>query len=209
MPDTIFEDDICRRYGVGWLVAGVDEAGRGALAGPVTAAAVILPLGQPDQLALLSRVNDSKQLRAPVRVALAELVRTHALASAVAHVGAAEIDEMGIWAATKLAMKQAIAQLHPPPNFLLIDGPWQVASIPLPQQALVRGDSLSLSIAAASILAKVSRDQLMRELGEAYPLYGLAQHKGYGTAAHTAALAQHGPSPIHRHSFAPIRQTLV
>jgi ribonuclease HII len=209
MPDTSYENAIRQAYGADWWVAGVDEAGRGALAGPVTAASVILPLHQPERLAYLAAVNDSKQLRPAQREALAELIRAHALAWAVASVSAADIDQMGILPATKLAMRLAVAQLQPQPHFLLIDGPLRVHSIPIPQQALVRGDGLSLSIAAASILAKVDRDQQLRDLAVQYPAYGLAQHKGYGTAAHTAALAQHGPTPIHRHTFAPIRQPLV
>lgn len=206
MPDLNYETAVRQQHGAHWLVAGVDEAGRGALAGPVTAAAVILP---SNLLPELSLVNDSKQLSAPQRQQLADMVRRHAVAYGVASVPAAEIDQMGIIAATKLAMRLAIEQLQPAAQYLLIDGPLLLGPRHLPQQPIVRGDSLSLSIAAASILAKVGRDQHMVALAEQYPLYGLAQHKGYGTVAHRAALAQHGPSPIHRHTFAPLRQTLL
>ena len=205
MPDTMFEQAVCDTFGRACLVAGVDEAGRGALAGPVTAASVILPLHQPELLAHLAAVNDSKQLRPSQRTALAELIRTYAVAWGVASVSAAEIDRMGILPATQQAMRLAVAQLNPPPAYVLVDGPLAVPLLWLPQRPLVRGDALSLSIAAASILAKVDRDQHMGLLDKEYPIYGLAQHKGYGTAGHTAALAQHGPTPIHRHTFAPLK----
>jgi ribonuclease HII len=189
-------------------VAGLDEAGRGALAGPVTAAAVIFPLDNPQLLDALQGVNDSKQLSAQVRQQLFSRITHHAATYAVASVSAAIIDQIGIVPATKQAMMLALAQLAPAAGYLLIDGLIRLPNCPLPQQAIIRGDSHSLSIAAASILAKVTRDREMIALGDAYPQYGFARHKGYGTAAHLAAIDQYGPSPVHRHTFAPMRQTL-
>ncbi|MCA9931001.1 MAG: ribonuclease HII [Anaerolineales bacterium] len=190
-------------------IAGLDEAGRGALAGPVVAAAVILPIKDPDCLARLASVNDSKQLSAKKRESLFSRITEYALAYGIGSVPANIIDEIGIIPATKLAMKTAISQLTPAPEFLLVDGRLRLTTIPLPQQAIVRGDSKSLSIAAASILAKVARDRLMIAFDSHYPIYNFAQHKGYGTEMHRSAIAQHGPCPIHRHSFAPIRQPLI
>jgi ribonuclease HII len=190
-------------------IAGLDEAGRGALAGPVAAAAVILPLDNPDALAALSNVKDSKQLTPARRESLYPLIIQHALAYGIGLEPAEVIDEIGIMAATKRAMATAVAQLHPPAHYLLIDGRIRLQSIPLPQKAIVRGDDLSLSIAAASILAKVTRDRLMVELDPFYPQYNFLQHKGYGTAQHLAALARFGPCKVHRYSFAPIKRPLV
>lgn len=190
-------------------IAGVDEAGRGALAGPVVAAAVILPLNQPARLEPLREVNDSKQLTAATRERLYHLITSYALAYSVGVIPADAIDEIGILPATRQAMVSAVSQLSPPAAYLLIDGPIRLSTLPLPQQPVIRGDSLSLSIAAASILAKVGRDRLMVELDQQYQSYGFARHKGYGTAQHLAALAAHGPSPIHRHSFAPLRHRLL
>ena len=190
-------------------IAGLDEAGRGALAGPVVAAAVILPLDNPEALAALCEVNDSKQLSAAKREVLFERITQHALAYGVGLEPAEVIDAIGILPATKQAMCTAVSQLQPAADYLLIDGRIRLKSTPLPQQAIIRGDGLSLSIAAASILAKVTRDHLLITEDAMYPLYGFAQHKGYGTAQHLLALAKHGPSPFHRHSFAPIRQTLL
>jgi ribonuclease HII len=189
-------------------IAGLDEAGRGALAGPVVAAAVILPLN--DQMeTLLHGVNDSKQLTAKRREILFHLIVEHALAYGISQQPAAMIDEIGILPANKLAMQAAVSQLIPQPEFLLIDGRIRLPQLNIPQQAIVRGDSASLSIAAASILAKVTRDRLMVQLDGQYPRYGFARHKGYGTEFHRAAIAQYGPCPQHRHSFAPIRQPLI
>ncbi|MCA9897471.1 MAG: ribonuclease HII [Anaerolineales bacterium] len=189
-------------------IAGIDEAGRGALAGPVVAAAVILPLN--DQIAtLLNGVNDSKQLTAKKRESLFELICQHALAYGIGQQPASVIDEIGILPANKLAMATAVAQLTHAPQFLLIDGRIRLPQLNIPQKAIVRGDSQSLSIAAASILAKVTRDRLMIEMDQQFPRYGFAQHKGYGTQQHRDAIAQHGPCPQHRHSFAPIRQPLL
>ncbi len=200
---TVQQTHACR------LIAGLDEAGRGALAGPVVASAVMLPLDNPAALAALSDVNDSKQLSAKRREALFDLVQTHALAIGVGSVSAEIIDQIGILPATRRAMLDAIDQLHPTPDFLLIDGRVRLKTSPLPQQSLVRGDSLSLSIAAASIIAKVTRDRVMIALDEILPDYGFARHKGYGTEQHRHAIEEIGPSAEHRHSFAPIRKPLL
>ncbi|MAT96768.1 MAG: ribonuclease HII [Anaerolineaceae bacterium] len=188
-------------------IAGIDEAGRGALAGPVVAAAVILPLNDKTET-LLKGVNDSKQLSAKKRETLFDLIVEHALAYGIGQQPASVIDEIGILPANKLAMCTAVSQLSPTPQFLLIDGRIRLPQINIPQQSIVRGDSQSLSIAAASILAKVTRDRFMCELDGQFPHYGFAQHKGYGTVQHRSAIAQHGPCTQHRHSFAPIRQPL-
>jgi ribonuclease HII len=190
-------------------IAGLDEAGRGALAGPVVAAAVILPLSAPEELTHFKDVNDSKQLRAEVRERLSLVIKTHALSFGIGAVSAKKIDEIGIIQATKLAMLQALSQLKPEAQFLLIDGRIVLKSNPLPQQALIRGDSISMSIAAASILAKVFRDALMVEMDFRYPAYGFARHKGYGTEFHREAISNLGPISEHRHSFAPIRAPLL
>jgi ribonuclease HII len=185
-------------------IAGVDEAGRGPLAGPVVAAAVILPDGFSHP-----RLNDSKKLSEKVREALfGELMEWPGVAKAVAEVQPGEIDQLNILRATHEAMRRAVAKLRPEPDHVLIDG-LPVRPFPKPQTALVGGDGLSLSIAAASILAKVTRDRLMLALDAAYPQYGFAKHKGYGTALHLARLQEHGPCPAHRRSFAPVRQLLL
>lgn len=200
-PDLSFESELWAA-GVS-RVAGVDEAGRGALAGPVAAGAVILP--QRDDLQeLLSRVQDSKQISAKVRQEQAVLIREVAPGSAVGFASAAEIDELGIMPATRLAALRAIDQLPQRPQHLLID----YIAIPgagLPATSLTKGDCRSLSIAAASILAKVARDAIMVQLDEEYPGYGFAAHKGYGTASHRREIEMLGPSLVHRMSFAPIR----
>lgn len=206
-PTLHFEQLVLDQYGP-VLIAGVDEAGRGALAGPVVAAAVILPLDHPHQLARLARVNDSKQLSGPQREALFEQIVDNVMAYGVGQVAAAAIDKSGIMPATKEAMRQALAALRPKPGFALVDGNVRLKNIRLPHQTIVKGDALSLTIAAASILAKVTRDRYMIAQATAYPLYQFERHKGYGTPQHLALLQQHGPSPLHRHSFAPIRPTL-
>ena len=207
MADLTVETAVREQHGH-TLIAGLDEAGRGALAGPVVAGAVILPLDNPKKLAVLREVNDSKQLTAGKRETFYDLITAHALAWGAGAVSAAEIDAMGIVPATRQAMRLALAELALTPTYLLIDGRIKLSTVNLPQQSIIRGDSLSLSIAAASIIAKVTRDRFMIELGAHYPQYSLARHKGYGTAVHLAAITQHGPTPIHRHSFAPIRQEL-
>lgn len=191
------------------LIAGIDEAGRGALAGPVVAAAVILPIHETPQIDRLRHVNDSKQISAVQREALFPLIQEVAVAIGVGIEPAQIIDEIGILPATRRAMQTAVSQLTPAAQFLLIDGRIRLQQINLPQQSVVRGDSHSLSIAAASIIAKVSRDRLMVAMADQYPQYQFAQHKGYGTQLHRDLIAQHGPCPDHRHSFAPIRQPLV
>ncbi|HUS93940.1 MAG TPA: ribonuclease HII [Patescibacteria group bacterium] len=191
------------------LIAGLDEAGRGAIAGPVVAAAVILPLDQPNKLRLLRQVNDSKQLSPVLREELFDLIVEHALSYGVGSTPAYDIDQEGIIPANAQAMLQAVTMLTPEPEFLIIDGRMRIRNTILPQQSIIRGDSKSLSIAAASILAKVSRDRHMVKLDRDYPDYHFAAHKGYCTAWHRKALGQFGPCPVHRHSFAPIRRTLV
>ena len=190
-------------------VAGLDEAGRGALAGPVVAAAVILPLHDAEQLKLLAGANDSKQLTARQRETLFDLIIAHALAYGIGSASNSHIDSHGIISGTKLAMQRALEQLTTSPDYLLIDGRIRLNQVNIPQKSIIRGDSKSLSIAAASILAKVSRDRAMVGLDGEFPAYGFAQHKGYGTARHLAALTSHGPCACHRHSFAPIRQPLL
>lgn len=204
-PTLMYENALAERYGLGY-VAGLDEAGRGALAGPVVAAAVILP---PDAETTLRGVNDSKQLTAVTRETLFDRIIATAIAYGVGAATAQEIDAEGILPATRLAMMRALAQLTPAADGLLIDGRIRLARVNLPQQAIVRGDSHSLSIAAASILAKVSRDREMVALDPFYPLYNFAQHKGYGTEAHRAAIAKYGATAVHRHTFAPIRPPFV
>jgi ribonuclease HII len=194
-----------RLGGFRWI-AGVDEVGRGALFGPVVAAAVILP----SQLAPLARagLKDSKQLRRPQREELDRLIRATALALSIAEIDAATIDRVNIYQATRLAMLAAVRGLALAPDHLLIDAMrLDLSTLPHPcaQTRLVYGDSLSLSIAAASIVAKVHRDRLMCQLDAAHPGYGLAAHKGYATAQHRRALAVLGPTPLHRLSFAPVR----
>jgi ribonuclease HII len=208
VPTLEFEQSICEETGLS-RVTGLDEAGRGAIAGPVVAAAVLLPFGEPVKLAALEGVNDSKQLTARRRESLFQIVVDNVVSYGIASSSALEIDEIGIIPATKRAMLAALAQLSPRAQCLLIDGRLRLMNCALPQWSLVRGDSKSLSIAAASILAKVSRDQMMIDLDSRLPEYGFAQHKGYGTRKHLAALAVHGPTRIHRRSFAPLRHSLI
>jgi ribonuclease HII len=195
------------------FIAGVDEAGRGSLAGPVVAAAVILPLGDisslhfdlDECLKCFAGVRDSKQLTARERERLFEVVMQQALAVGVG-IGSVEmIDERNILQATKYAMCDAIAKLSIPPQALLLDA-IHLPDIELLQRSIIKGDALCLSIAAASIIAKVTRDRIMVQLHELFPAYGFAQHKGYGTEEHLAALREHGASPHHRRSFAPVRE---
>jgi ribonuclease HII len=188
-------------------IAGVDEAGRGPLAGPVVAAAVVLPSewvrqGLPAEL---QGLNDSKQLSLSQRERFfAVLTACSAVRVAVAQVAAELIDRLNILQATHRAMEEALAQLTPTPAHALVDGR-RVPELRLPQTPLVKGDARSYSIAAASVIAKVTRDHLMCEFDRLYPEYGFAEHKGYATARHLAALARHGPCPIHRRSFAPLK----
>jgi ribonuclease HII len=207
-PTIDLEARVCRDEQVVY-VAGLDEAGRGALAGPVVAAAVILPLDDPARLEKLQAVKDSKLLSPRRREALYELILENATSYGVGSASAREIDRSGILAANNQAMLAAVAQLEPAPQFLLVDGPLYLRRTLLRQKPVVRGDTLSLTIAAASILAKVSRDRLMLDLDEQYPHYGFCRHKGYATAYHLNALAEFGPAACHRQSFAPIRRRLL
>ena len=176
-------------------ICGVDEAGRGPLAGPVCAAAVILPKGLE-----LPGLNDSKKLTDKKRRELFPIIKEQAIAYGIGFASHEEIDQINILQATYLAMERAIAQLEAKADFALIDGN-RAKDFGLPVRTVIKGDSLSASIAAASILAKVSRDDMMLELAEQYPEYGFDIHKGYGTKAHYEALRLHGHSPIHRMSF--------
>ncbi len=189
------------RYRGAKSIAGVDEVGRGALFGPVVAAAVILPA----RLAGLSKagLTDSKQLTRQERERLDRRIRRLAICVSIAAVDAETIDRVNIYQATRLAMLLAIRGLSQPPDHLLIDA--MRVDHDCPQTKLFYGDSLSLSIAAASVVAKVHRDELMRELDQVHPQYGLASHKGYATPEHRRALREHGPCALHRKSFAPVR----
>jgi ribonuclease HII len=179
-------------------IAGIDEAGRGPLAGPVVAAACIIPQG-----ILLPGVNDSKQLSPAARQKLFQQIKTIPdIIFSIGRVDPAEIDRINIYQATIVAMQHAVEGLSCRPDYLLVDGMKLPHDIPVLK--IIKGDALSQSIAAASIIAKVTRDAMMEEYDKQWPQYGFAKHKGYGTAAHLAALAEHGPCPIHRRSFAPI-----
>jgi ribonuclease HII len=186
------------------LVAGVDEAGRGALAGPVAAGALIFP-SNPGLLPTLKGVRDSKQMTLAQRSFWAQRLEEVCLAWGVGFASSGEIDELGIVPATRLAVWRAVQALSRQPEHLLVDY-LKLPDLSIAQTPLVKGDARSLSIAAASILAKTRRDALLCELEAQYPGYGLAQHKGYGTEMHRAALDRLGPSPIHRHSFAPCKK---
>jgi len=180
-------------------VAGVDEAGRGPLAGPVVAAAVILDPGRS-----IEGLTDSKKLSAKRRAAFARRIHDEALAVGIARAEPAEIDELNILEATMAAMRRAVESLDPVPARVLVDGN-RCPALAVPAQSLVGGDALEPAISAASIVAKVERDRIMTALEDVYPGYGFAGHKGYGTRAHLAALKYLGPCPAHRHSFAPVR----
>ncbi len=183
-------------------VAGVDEVGRGSLFGPVVAAAVIL-----DPAYRVRGLRDSKLLLPERREVLAERIREHAVAWAIAAVDAARIDQINIYQASRVAMREAVMLLACKPDHLLVDA--VRLDCQLPQNPIIHGDALSASIAAASILAKVERDRMMCEWDAVFPAYGLASHKGYSTPRHLAALREHGPSPLHRQSFAPVWQNPV
>jgi len=187
------------------LIAGVDEVGCGALAGPVVAAAVILPshIDTP----WLKQVRDSKQLTPARRQLLSEHIHEIATSIGIGIASHEFIDTQGLTKARRLAMKTAIDQLSPPPESLLIDY-LSLPNVPLPQKGIKNGDSLCVSIACASIMAKVYRDRMMTDLDRAYPGYGLAKHKGYGTKKHLSCLHRLGPSPIHRQSFKPVRDLI-
>ena len=191
-----------RRQGEGagaLLLAGVDEVGRGPLAGPVVAAAVIFHSKEP-----IPYLNDSKKLTPEIRIELfRQIMRT-----AFVGIGAVEeglIDEINIYQATRLAMRKALLSLTRTPDFVLVDGTMQI-DLPLVQKAVIKGDQLSASIAAASIMAKVHRDRVMEEIDRKYPQYGFARHKGYATEEHIRLIRRHGASPVHRKSFSPFRR---
>ena len=184
------------------LVAGVDEAGRGPLAGPVVAAAVILDDQRP-----IAGLADSKKLSPARREALFDEIRAHALCFSIAEASVEEIDRMNILQATLLAMRRAVQGLRLKPVMVLVDGN-RLPVLDVPAEAIVKGDARVQAISAASILAKVHRDRWCAQLHERYPQYGFAGHKGYGTAAHMAALRAHGACPEHRRTFAPVAQLL-
>ncbi len=179
-------------------VAGIDEVGRGSLFGPVVAAAVILCPDRP-----VRGLNDSKQIEPDRREVLAKRIHERAIAVALAAVDAATIDCINIYQASRVAMRMAVGRLNPSPDFLLVDA--VSIDLPLPQRGLIKGDERCHAIAAASIVAKVYRDACMRVWDEIFPAYGLASNKGYGTPDHHKALAEFGPTPLHRLSFEPVR----
>jgi ribonuclease HII len=198
-PDLAFEFPLWQ----GGLahVAGLDEAGRGALAGPVAVGAVILPNDNPNLPSTLSGLRDSKLMTPLERSRLAPLIQQSARTWGVGFASAEEIDALGIVAATRMAALRALAALTTFPEYLLTDFRLELPELDLPQSAIVKGDQKSLSIAAASVLAKTARDILMRDLDSQYPGYGLKRHKGYGTVVHRTAIQRLGHSPIHRKTF--------
>lgn len=194
MPDYAWEQ-AAQRKGFS-RICGVDEAGRGPLAGPVCAAAVILPVD-----CRIEGLDDSKKLSEKRRESLFQQIKEAAVAYGIAFADVEEIERYNILEATFLAMNRAVAQLSPAADFALIDGNRSPKGLPVPCQTVIKGDALSCSIAAASVLAKVTRDRYMLEMDEKYPAYGFAGHKGYGTRAHRDAIQAYGPCPIHRLSF--------
>lgn len=190
----------CYQNGI-HLVAGIDEVGRGPLAGPVVAAAVILPKDR-----VILGLNDSKQLSEKKRIALAEEIKEQAVAFGIGEIPAEKIDQINIYQASKLAMIQAVEGLNMKPEHLLIDA--MSLDLPISQEKIIKGDTRSVSIAAASIIAKVYRDNLMKEYHQQYPYYGFDKNAGYGTKAHLDGLAEHGITEIHRKSYAPIKKYL-
>ena len=211
MPANPMIPDLCeelRLHAAGYTrVAGVDEAGRGAWAGPVCAAAVVLPLGRRDLPDLLDGVRDSKQLSPARREALLPVILEVAEAAGVGWASPAEVDDQGIVPATRQAMARAVAELDGGVDALLLDYV-RLPDLDLPQRALPKADARCLSVAAASIVAKVTRDRLMVALDRDFAGYGLARHKGYGTRQHREALARLGPLPIHRMSWRPLQELL-
>lgn len=197
--DTLFHETLARQAGYG-LIAGVDEAGRGPLAGPVVAAAVIIPSG-----VALEGVRDSKAMTEKGRERAFSIIVERATAVAVGVVSQGDIDRSNILKASLEAMKQAVLSLDPKAEYVLVDGLHKVPA-PLPQKCLIRGDQKSLSISAASVVAKVYRDRIMRAYHALFPVYGFLDNKGYGTAKHLAAIRAHGHSPVHRLSFRGVRQ---
>jgi len=201
LPDLALE--LSLRHAGYQIIAGLDEAGRGAWAGPVTAAAVTLPLLQPGLASRLHGLQDSKLLRREEREMWYEQLHLVGAGIAVGHASSDEIDHLGIVPATRLAMRRALAKLLSRPNHLLLDY-ILLPSIQVPQLALAHGDGRALSIAAASVIAKVERDRMLTRWHKDYPHYGFERHKGYGTRQHQKALACYGPCPLHRLSFAPV-----
>ena len=200
-PPTFAEEQRLAKQGYR-LIAGIDEVGRGPLAGPVMAGAVILPLNL--ETPWLHLVRDSKQLTAETREHLFPLIREAAIAVGIGEVSAEAIDKHGIARATKMAMRQAVDNLTTPPDALLIDFV-RLTEVNLPQRCIVKGDQISLSIACASIIAKVTRDRLMIEMDKLHPGYGFAAHKGYATKEHLESIERLGACPIHRMCFSPFR----
>lgn len=195
-------EDAC--YSQGWsLVAGLDEAGRGPLAGPLVVGAVVLP-----PRCFIAGLNDSKQLTTQARENIYEEIQRRAVAVSVSVVPVPVIERLNIYQATVYGMEQAVRALTVPPQALLLDAV-RLPHVMLPQQAIIKGDCLSASIAAASIVAKVTRDRLMCEYDRRFPQYGFARHKGYATAEHLAALARYGPCSLHRRTFAPVQKLLA
>jgi len=190
------------------LVAGVDEVGRGALFGPVVAAAVILPASSLPQLALAG-VKDSKQLSASRRLKLAQEIQSTAIDWRIGYATSTEIDQINILQASLLAMKRAVLKLQVQPDLCLVDGRQSLKELSVPQRTMIKGDQRSLEIAAASVVAKVWRDDLVIRLASKYPNYDLAANKGYGTQRHRLALQQNGPSPQHRLSFRPCQVNII
>lgn len=184
------------------LIAGVDEAGRGPLAGPVAVGACILPLNL-----YLPHLKDSKKLTEKRRDILFDMIKENAIAYSVVFIDRETIDSVNIYQATMMGMYEAINKLSPAPDKILIDA-MPLENLDIPHESIVKGDAKSASIAAASVLAKVSRDRLMLAMDEVYPEYGFKNHKGYGTKAHIEALKKYGPCPIHRHSFEPVKSML-
>jgi ribonuclease HII len=200
-PDLRYERSLDRN-GVS-PIAGLDEAGRGALAGPIFAAAVVLPVRRSRLAATLREVHDSKVMTATARRRCAGVIRRVALDWAVGQASCEEVDRVGPLVATRWAMIRAVQSLHAPPQHLLIDH-LRLPELDLDQTAIPHGDARVLSIASASVLAKVARDEVMDALARDFPTYGFARHKGYGTAAHLEALRRWGPCPVHRRSFEPV-----
>lgn len=189
-------------------IAGIDEVGRGALAGPVVAGAVILPLFPSGHSEILDRIQDSKSLTPAQRIAVAPIIEQIATAFAIGEASPQEVDSIGISDATRLAMSRALTSLPSTPDHLLVDGfvlEWRN----IPSTAIIHGDRVSTVIAAASIIAKVHRDTLMKEMDLRHPAYSFGSHKGYGTSSHIASLTRYGPSPIHRTTFSPLRELLA
>ncbi len=187
------------------LVAGIDEAGRGPLAGPVVAACVIVDANFSISGTELELVQDSKKLSALQREKLFALIKAKATAVSIGVVSHQIIDRINILQATFVAMRKAVQSAKVSPSYLMVDGKFPLPGLSTPQEAIISGDSKIFTIAAASIIAKVSRDYLMAEIDKKYPQYNFAQHKGYGTKLHLAKIAEHGPAPVHRRSFAPIK----